>query len=121
MARERLPGAVLQRTHRGELEVSEQLLSQREHSRHGVLRLLSVGLFSGVRRPGQSRRSCTHGLRSRFLTLGCGGSHTRRYPRMDIQPPDAQGMIMPLTFAQADVLFRQDKLNELVADAEGRR
>ena len=28
---------------------------------------------------------------------------------------------MPLTFAQADALFRQDKLNELVADAEGRR
>ncbi len=28
---------------------------------------------------------------------------------------------MPLSFAQADALFRQDKLNELVADAEGRR
>ena len=28
---------------------------------------------------------------------------------------------MPLTFAQADALFRQDKLNELIADAEGRR
>mgnify|MGYP000883102618 CR=1 FL=1 len=28
---------------------------------------------------------------------------------------------MPLTFAQADTLFREDKLNELVADAEGRR
>jgi hypothetical protein len=28
---------------------------------------------------------------------------------------------MPLTFAQADTLFRQDKLNEIVADAEGRR
>ena len=28
---------------------------------------------------------------------------------------------MPLTFAQADALFRQDKLNELVADVEGRR
>lgn len=28
---------------------------------------------------------------------------------------------MPLTFAQADALFRQDILNELVADAEGRR
>jgi hypothetical protein len=28
---------------------------------------------------------------------------------------------MPLTFAQADALFRQDKLNELVADPEGRR
>lgn len=28
---------------------------------------------------------------------------------------------MPFTFAQADTLFRQDKLNELVADAEGRR
>lgn len=28
---------------------------------------------------------------------------------------------MPLTFTQADALFRQDKLNELVADAEGRR
>ena len=28
---------------------------------------------------------------------------------------------MPLNFAQADALFRQDKLNELVADAEGRR
>ncbi|PIU66725.1 MAG: hypothetical protein COS85_03670 [Armatimonadetes bacterium CG07_land_8_20_14_0_80_59_28] len=29
--------------------------------------------------------------------------------------------MMPLTFTQADALFRQDKLNELVADAEGRR
>ncbi|HUJ10043.1 MAG TPA: hypothetical protein VL171_08460 [Verrucomicrobiae bacterium] len=28
---------------------------------------------------------------------------------------------MPLTFAQADALFRQDKLNELVGDPEGRR
>ncbi len=28
---------------------------------------------------------------------------------------------MPLTFAQADALFRQDKLNELVADSEGQR
>lgn len=28
---------------------------------------------------------------------------------------------MPLTFAQADTLFRQDKLNELIADVEGRR
>jgi len=28
---------------------------------------------------------------------------------------------MPLTFAQADALFRQDKLNELVADPDGRR
>lgn len=28
---------------------------------------------------------------------------------------------MPLTFAQADALFRQDKLNELIADGEGRR
>ncbi|MEJ5308817.1 MAG: hypothetical protein WHX52_03515 [Anaerolineae bacterium] len=28
---------------------------------------------------------------------------------------------MSLTFAQADALFRQDRLNELVADAEGRR
>lgn len=28
---------------------------------------------------------------------------------------------MPLTFAQADAIFRQDKLNELVADLEGRR
>jgi hypothetical protein len=40
---------------------------------------------------------------------------------MDVQPPDAQGIIMPLTFAQANALFRQDKLNELVADAEGLR
>ena len=28
---------------------------------------------------------------------------------------------MPLTFAQADALFRQDRLNDLVADVEGRR
>jgi len=28
---------------------------------------------------------------------------------------------MPLTFHEADTLFRQDKLNELVADSEGRR
>ncbi len=28
---------------------------------------------------------------------------------------------MPLTFAQADALFRQDKLNELIADADGLR
>jgi len=28
---------------------------------------------------------------------------------------------MPLTFSQADALFRQDKLNELIADTEGRR
>lgn len=28
---------------------------------------------------------------------------------------------MPLTFAEADALFRQDRLNELVADAEGQR
>jgi len=28
---------------------------------------------------------------------------------------------MPLSFAQADALFRQDRLNELSADAEGRR
>jgi hypothetical protein len=40
---------------------------------------------------------------------------------MDVQSPHSKGIIMPLTFAQADALFRQDKLNELVADAEGRR
>lgn len=28
---------------------------------------------------------------------------------------------MPLTFAQADTLFRQDRLNDLLADTEGRR
>ena len=28
---------------------------------------------------------------------------------------------MPLTFAQADALFRQDRLNDLVADVEERR
>jgi hypothetical protein len=30
-------------------------------------------------------------------------------------------MTMPLTFHQADALFRKDRLNELLADAEGRR
>jgi hypothetical protein len=40
---------------------------------------------------------------------------------MDFHPANTKGIIMPLTFAQADALFRQDKLNELVADAEGRR
>ncbi|MES1227427.1 MAG: hypothetical protein ABUL72_02085, partial [Armatimonadota bacterium] len=40
---------------------------------------------------------------------------------MDVQPPDATGIIMPLTFAQADALFRQDRLNDLIADVEGRR
>ena len=28
---------------------------------------------------------------------------------------------MPLSFAQADALFRQDRLNDLIADVEGRR
>jgi hypothetical protein len=40
---------------------------------------------------------------------------------MDVQPPEAKGIMMPLSFAQASALFRQDKLNELVADTEGRR
>lgn len=40
---------------------------------------------------------------------------------MDFQPADAKDITMSLTLAQADALFRQDKLNELVADADGRR
>jgi hypothetical protein len=40
---------------------------------------------------------------------------------MEVHPANAKGIIMLLTFAQADALFRQDRLNELVADAEGRR
>lgn len=40
---------------------------------------------------------------------------------MGFQPADAEELTMPLTFAQADTLFRQDRLNDLVADAEGRR
>lgn len=40
---------------------------------------------------------------------------------MELHAAYAKGITMPFTFAQADTLFRQDKLNELVADAEGRR
>jgi len=40
---------------------------------------------------------------------------------MDVHLTNAKGIIMPLTFHEADALFRQDKLNDLVADAEGRR
>jgi len=40
---------------------------------------------------------------------------------MDVHITNAKGIIMPLTFQEADSLFRQDKLNELVADSEGRR
>jgi hypothetical protein len=38
---------------------------------------------------------------------------------MDVQAPHAKGIIMPLTFAQAVSLFKNDRLNELCADVEG--
>jgi hypothetical protein len=40
---------------------------------------------------------------------------------MGFHSANAKGIIVPLTFAQANALFRRDDLNELVADAEGRR
>jgi hypothetical protein len=40
---------------------------------------------------------------------------------MDFHAANAKGIIMPLTFAQAVSLFKEDHLNELCADVEGRR
>jgi hypothetical protein len=40
---------------------------------------------------------------------------------MDVQLAKVKRIIVPLSFAQADALFRQEGLNELCNDPEGRR
>ena len=40
---------------------------------------------------------------------------------MDFQPANSQSIIMPLSFAQAESLFKADRMNDLCADSEGKR